>query len=136
MALSWRNPAGRRQANARPSAVSERLKPSRISSRLIATFNGHVQFDPAGARALLDKFGYVDRDRDGWRDLPDGPARAKLFRAMSALVTAYAPWMLDVYRYENVVVYPWVVGFKYSGIYQHPWPYLDIDSTKKRVPVQ
>ncbi len=203
-------------------------------------FNGHVHFDPAGARALLDAFGYKDRDGDGWRDLPDGrplvlhiastigtlerqldelwqrslaavgirvefvkqkfpdtykaaragqlqiwglsntatttegygflgllyggnagssnlsrfdlpafnqlyeasrklpdgPPRTKLFRKMSELVTAYAPWMLDVYRYENVVVYPWVVGFKYSGIYQHPWPYLDIDSTKKRVPVQ
>jgi ABC-type transport system substrate-binding protein len=35
-------------------------------------FNGHVSFDPAGARSLLDKFGYVDRDHDGWRDLPDG----------------------------------------------------------------
>jgi ABC-type transport system substrate-binding protein len=203
-------------------------------------FNGHVHFDPAGARALLDAFGYKDRDGDGWRDLPDGrplvlhiastigtlerqldelwqrslaavgirvefvkqkfpdtykaaragqlqmwglsntatttegygflgllyggnagssnlsrfdlpafnrlyeasrklpdgPPRTKLFREMSELVTAYAPWMLDVYRYENVVVYPWVVGFKYSGIYQHPWPYLDIDSAKKRVPVQ
>jgi ABC-type transport system substrate-binding protein len=31
-----------------------------------------VKFDPAAARALLDKFGYVDRDGDGWRDLPDG----------------------------------------------------------------
>jgi ABC-type transport system substrate-binding protein len=203
-------------------------------------FNGHVKFDPSGARALLDKFGYVDRDHDGWRDLPDGrplvlhiastigsverqldelwqrslkavgirvefvkqkfpdtlkaaragqlqmwglsntnattegygffgllyggnaglsnfsrfnlpefnqryeasrrlpdgPARTKLFGEMSALVTAYAPWMLDVYRYENVAVYPWVVGFKYSGIYQHPWPYLDIDSAAKHVPVQ
>jgi ABC-type transport system substrate-binding protein len=28
--------------------------------------------DPARARALLDLYGYVDRDRDGWRDLPDG----------------------------------------------------------------
>lgn len=28
--------------------------------------------DPARARALLDLFGYVDRDGDGWRDLPDG----------------------------------------------------------------
>ena len=203
-------------------------------------FNGHVKYDPAGARALLDKFGYIDRDRDGWRDLPDGrplvlhiastigsferqldelwqrsmsavgirvefvkqkfpdtlkaaragqvqmwglantntttegygflgllyggnkglsnlarfdlpefnqryeasrrlpdgPQRTALFREMSALVTAYAPWMLDVYRYENVVVYPWVVGFKYGGIYQHPWPYLDIDRARKRVAVQ
>jgi ABC-type transport system substrate-binding protein len=29
-------------------------------------------FDPARARALLDLYGYVDRDGDGWRDLPDG----------------------------------------------------------------
>jgi len=203
-------------------------------------FNGHVSFDPAGARALLDRFGYVDRDHDTWRDLPDGrplvlrmastigtverqqdelwqrslnavgikvefvkqkfpetlkqaragqvqmwglsntntttegygffgllygghaglsnlsrfnlpefnrryeasrrlpdgPERAQLFREMSALVTAYAPWMVDVYRYENVVVYPWVVGYKYSGIYQHPWPYLDVDPARKRVAVQ
>src|SRR5207249_3377086 len=34
--------------------------------------DGYVKFDPAGAKALLDKFGYVDRDGDGWRDLPDG----------------------------------------------------------------
>jgi ABC-type transport system substrate-binding protein len=29
-------------------------------------------FDPAGARALLDRFGYKDRDGDGFRELPDG----------------------------------------------------------------
>jgi ABC-type transport system substrate-binding protein len=29
-------------------------------------------FDPAGARALLDKFGYKDRDGDGYRETPDG----------------------------------------------------------------
>jgi len=28
--------------------------------------------DPARARALLDMYGYVDRDGDGWRDQPDG----------------------------------------------------------------
>jgi oligopeptide transport system substrate-binding protein len=31
-----------------------------------------VAFDPALARALLDKFGYRDRDGDGYRELPDG----------------------------------------------------------------
>jgi oligopeptide transport system substrate-binding protein len=31
-----------------------------------------VPFDPALARALLDKFGYKDRDRDGFRETPDG----------------------------------------------------------------
>lgn len=28
--------------------------------------------DPARAKALLDLYGYVDKDGDGWRDLPDG----------------------------------------------------------------
>ncbi|EHR73779.1 ABC-type dipeptide transport system, periplasmic component [Burkholderiales bacterium JOSHI_001] len=28
--------------------------------------------DPARARALLDLYGYVDRDGDGWREMPDG----------------------------------------------------------------
>jgi ABC-type transport system substrate-binding protein len=38
------------------------------------------QYDPARAKALLDLYGYVDKDGDGWRDLPDG----------SALVLEYA----------------------------------------------
>ena len=29
-------------------------------------------FDRARARALLDTYGYVDRDGDGWREQPDG----------------------------------------------------------------
>jgi ABC-type transport system substrate-binding protein len=30
------------------------------------------RYDPAKAKALLDMFGYVDKDGDGWRELPDG----------------------------------------------------------------
>ena len=30
------------------------------------------EFNPAKAKALLDLYGFVDRDGDGWRDLPDG----------------------------------------------------------------
>ena len=29
-------------------------------------------YDPARARALLDLYGYIDRDGDGWREMPDG----------------------------------------------------------------
>ena len=29
-------------------------------------------YDPAKAKALLDMFGYVDRNGDGWREMPDG----------------------------------------------------------------
>jgi ABC-type transport system substrate-binding protein len=31
-----------------------------------------LEYNPAGAKALLDLFGYLDRDGDGWRDMPDG----------------------------------------------------------------
>ena len=29
-------------------------------------------YDPARAKALLDLYGYVDKNGDGWRDMPDG----------------------------------------------------------------
>ena len=200
-----------------------------------ATLKANVKYDPAGAKALLDKFGYVDRDGDGWRDLPDGkplkimmgadpsaltrqyvelwqrsmtaigvrvefvtqkwpdllkmgrygqlqmwflgninttpegfgfmsllygphsgidnlsrfnlpefnklyeqaqqlpesPERARLFRRMSELVNAYAPWMYNAYRYENVLVQPWVRGYKHTVYEQHPWRYYDIDVEKR-----
>jgi ABC-type transport system substrate-binding protein len=30
------------------------------------------EYNPARAKALLDLFGYVDKNGDGWRDMPDG----------------------------------------------------------------
>jgi len=50
-------------------------------------FNTGKSYDPAKAKALLDMFGYIDRDGDGWRDMPDG----------SPLVFTYAatPAQLD-----------------------------------------
>jgi peptide/nickel transport system substrate-binding protein len=35
-------------------------------------FNLGRSYDPAKAKALLDMFGYVDRDGDGYREMPDG----------------------------------------------------------------
>ena len=203
-------------------------------------FTGNTKYDPAAAKALLDRFGYVDRDRDGWRDqpdgkplvlkkgtvpsplerqydelwkrnmtaigvkiefvtqkwpdllkmarggqlmmwqlgnrstttegygflgllygpnaglanlarfkqadydrlykaskqLPDGPERAKLMREMSQIVAAYAPWKINAYRYENVLVYPWVEGYKLNVFNLHPWQYLDIDTKMPRKAVQ
>jgi oligopeptide transport system substrate-binding protein len=31
-----------------------------------------LEYSPARAKALLDMYGYLDRDGDGWRELPDG----------------------------------------------------------------
>ena len=37
-----------------------------------ASIGAPVAYDPAAARALLDRFGYRDRDGDGYREMPDG----------------------------------------------------------------
>jgi ABC-type transport system substrate-binding protein len=203
-------------------------------------FVANTKYDPAGAKALLDKLGYIDRDKDGWRDLPDGkplvlkrgtspsalerqfdelwqrnmtaigvriemvtqkwpdllkmarngqlqmwqlantststngygflgllygpnaglanlarfkqsefdrlydesrklpdgPQRSRLVKQMSQIVAAYAPWKINAYRIENVVVYPWVIGYKYNPFNQQPWQYLDIDLKMKRRAVE
>ncbi|MFO0204745.1 MAG: ABC transporter substrate-binding protein, partial [Betaproteobacteria bacterium] len=31
-----------------------------------------TRYNPARAKALLDLYGYVDKDGDGWREQPDG----------------------------------------------------------------
>jgi oligopeptide transport system substrate-binding protein len=204
------------------------------------SFKGDAAYDVAGAKALLDKFGYIDRDGDGWRDLPDGkplklvlasdtsaiyrqfdelwkrsmdavgirieftkqkfpdtlkqglagqlqmwglantatndngntfldllygphkgmsnlsrfdlpefnalydqaerlpngPERTRLYRRMSALVTAYAPWKLHTYRIENIVVHPWVLGYKYNTFDPHAWMYYDIDVAQRKAAIK
>jgi len=198
--------------------------------------DGQSKFDPKAAKALLDKFGYVDRDKDGWRDLPDGKPlvvkiatgttaldrqyselwqrsmsavglrvefntqkfadnlkaarlgqlqmwflgnistttegfgflgllyggnagfsnlarfklpefdrryeearampdgaeRTKILQRMSELVTIYAPWNLHAYRYENMLVQPWLVGYKYNAFNRHPWAYYDVDGKRRK----
>jgi len=198
-------------------------------------FVARPPYDPAAAKALLDKFGFVDRDKDGWRDLPDGrpftlvmastpagrdrerdelwkknmtalgiridflkqkwpdllrmgragqlqmwpvgwintygegdafmqllysrnigqsnysrfalpeydelyrktkrlpdgPERDALYRKMAGLVAAYNPWDLGVYRIENTLVRPWVLGYKKHVNLEHAWQYLDLDPVRK-----
>ena len=50
---------------------------------------------------------------------------------MSELVSHYAPWVLLAYRYENVIVQPWLLGYKYNPTHQYPFPYLDIDTSRR-----
>jgi ABC-type transport system substrate-binding protein len=59
-ARAWRMPAQSPWSRRSPPATTRRYK-SEMSDH-----------DPARARALLDLYGYVDRDGDGWRETPDG----------------------------------------------------------------
>jgi ABC-type transport system substrate-binding protein len=72
-----------------------------------------------------------DRLYEQARGAPPGPEREALMRQMGHLVNAYAPWNLTVWRYENVLVRPWVLGYKFNGFNFDPWPYFDIDLSKR-----
>ena len=52
------------------------------------------EYDPAKARALLDMYGYIDRDGDGWRETPEG----------KPLTLAYASQPEQIYRQFNDLV--------------------------------
>lgn len=199
-----------------------------------STVKNVSKYQPEAAKLLLDKFGYVDKDGDGWRDMPDGkplvvnfnstpaardreidefwkrsldaikvkaeftkqkwpdllkmakakqlqtwgvgwipalpdgltfpsllyspkigqanysnfkndefdklyekarymehgPERVKLMRQMNEIITGYSVWENGVYRYENTLVHPWVVGFKKHPFVNAPYYMYDIDTTK------
>ena len=78
------------------------------------------------SRFQLDEY---DRLYEKARSLPDGPERLQAERRMSELVGLYAPWVLTAFRYENVLVQPWLRGYKYNPTFQYPFAYVEVDRT-------
>ncbi|HEX4883733.1 MAG TPA: ABC transporter substrate-binding protein [Casimicrobiaceae bacterium] len=91
-------------------------------------YGGHAGFSNL-ARFKLPEY---DRLYEQARAMPPGPERDQVMQKMGELVNAYAPWNMNAFRIENVLVHPWVVGYKYNGYNQHPWPYYDIDAGMRR----
>ena len=63
--------------------------------------------------------------------LPDGPERNKLYRKLAEYHYTYAPVMLGVFRYANVLVHPWLHGWKPHSFLQYPFMYLDVDGARR-----
>ena len=200
----------------------------------VAGMKNSTPHDPALARALLDKFGYKDRDGDGFRERPDGKpltlsmgsaptgenrirdelwlknmreigvrvefmhqkwpdlvkmARAgqlqmwqvgwvatsadsymelcygpssgqtnlpffkndeydklflqsrkvrsdaerdKLYARMTEIIAAYAPMGGGIYRIENTIAKPWVLGYKKDSFRSQPWRFVDVDLARMK----
>ncbi len=202
----------------------------------IAGLDVHAPFDPATARALLDKFGYKDRDGDGFRELPDGKPftlmmgsqptgrererdelwkkslnaigvrvdfvkqkwpdllkmaragqlqfwqvgwittagdgdafmqllygpnaaqsnlgrfrnaeydelyrkskrvppgreREELYAKMDRIAAVYNPMDLGVYRVENTLTRPWLLGYRKHIYFEHAWKYYDLDLARRK----
>ena len=63
--------------------------------------------------------------------IPDGEERNRLYREMTRLVFAYAPWRLGVHRIFNHLQYPWVKGYKKHPILYTNFKYLDLDVAER-----
>ena len=81
----------------------------------------------------LGRFKLAEYDRlyEEARALPDGAERTRRSRQMSELVSAYAPWVLLAFRYESVLIQPWVEGLRVNPSYPHPWQHLDVDVKRR-----
>jgi oligopeptide transport system substrate-binding protein len=58
--------------------------------------------------------------------MPAGPERNRLYRRMTRLMEAYAPWRLQISRVRNQLVQPRVLGYRKHPIMHAQWQYLDV----------
>ena len=60
------------------------------------------------------------------RNLPHSPPRTTIFDEMNDLIFSYAPWIMTNYPYQNMLVQPWVRGYKLNTFVNQQWRYLDV----------
>lgn len=59
--------------------------------------------------------------------LPDGEARNRLYRKMARILEVYAPTRIGYARYRNMLLHPYVAGFKKHPVMHSEWIYMDMD---------
>jgi oligopeptide transport system substrate-binding protein len=63
--------------------------------------------------------------------LPLGPQRWALYKTMNEIATVNSVWQPGVFRYQNVVMQPWLLNYKRIPYRQHFWHLMDIDESKR-----
>ena len=63
--------------------------------------------------------------------LPLGPKRWALYSTMNDIATVNSAWYPGVFRYQNVLMQPWLLNYKRNPYRQHFWHLMDIDETKR-----
>jgi oligopeptide transport system substrate-binding protein len=71
-----------------------------------------------------------DKTYEQARYMEDSPERVKLMRKMDEIAKSYSVWENGIYRYENTLTHPWVIGYKKHPFMNTPWWMYDIDTTK------
>lgn len=67
-----------------------------------------------------------DRRYERSRRLPHGPERDRLYHEMARLMEVHTVWILADSRYRNVLLQPYVSGFRKHPVLHQEWLYLDL----------
>jgi ABC-type transport system substrate-binding protein len=81
----------------------------------------YAMFDHPEYNALYEKI----------RRMPDSPERNALIERMVKLVLVYVPWVLEAFGAQQVLVAPWVIGYRKHPFGLEPWKYLDVDLERR-----
>ena len=88
--------------------------------------NTHESNNACYQSAAFDKL-YDDSQR-----IPDSPERTRLYDMMARQMEVDGVWRLGVARFRNVLVHPWVEGYRYHPIMPAVYQYLDINPSARR----
>jgi hypothetical protein len=50
---------------------------------------------------------------------------------MVRIIVVYAPWMVETYKAQNILVQPWVLNYRKHPFNHEPWKYLDVDLARR-----
>ncbi|HTE15498.1 MAG TPA: ABC transporter substrate-binding protein [Burkholderiales bacterium] len=66
------------------------------------------------------------------RRMPDSAQRNQLYREMTRQMEVDTAWLLTDSRYRNVLLQPYVIGYKKSAVNAAEWMYMDIGAKEPR----
>ena len=84
----------------------------------------YANFDHPEYNALYERMKAMD----------DSPERSALIDRMVKLIWVYAPWMVETYKAETILVHPWLLNYKKHPFGHEPWKYLEVDVARRPAP--
>ncbi|NRR29966.1 heme-binding protein [Oxalobacteraceae bacterium] len=93
-------------------------------------------YGPNSGRANYARFNQPEFNRryEQARLMPDSPERQRLYREMTQILHAYAPWVLLTHPISADLYQPWLRNYKRHPVELTSWRYLDRTTSPSRMP--
>ena len=128
----------------RPAKWPENLKSARAGKSMMwgvglsaASPDGQGVFargyspDTGGQNLARFRLPEFDRIYEAMKKIPDGPERMELFKRLSRIMVAYAPYKFHVHRIHTDLMHPWMSAYRRPTFWSEWWHYVDIDPEQR-----